>query len=221
MIPGFTMPRQLIRDGLVGWWPLDEGTGTTANDRSGKGNHGTIYNGSWLSTHSGPGLSFNGLATGGTQVIVPTSADFDLAENSDLAVVMDILPNTIGDYYLVFIGTTGTFVNYCTYMNAGGIAGFGSQSGGTNRTCSGFDVAWHTLIFNNVGANVYIFLDSIQQGVALTNNNSGRASNSVLRMGGDKNSGSTYMYAGVMKNVRIYNRALSNSEVGAIFRREG
>ena len=34
-------------EGLVGWWPLNEGTGTTAVDHSGNGRHGTIHNPAW------------------------------------------------------------------------------------------------------------------------------------------------------------------------------
>jgi len=35
---------------LVGWWKLDETSGTTANDATGNGNHGTLFNGpQWVS----------------------------------------------------------------------------------------------------------------------------------------------------------------------------
>lgn len=33
--------------GLVGYWPLDDGEGEQASDRTKNGNHGTIYNGGW------------------------------------------------------------------------------------------------------------------------------------------------------------------------------
>jgi len=36
--------------GLVGWWKFDEGTGVTAYDASGEGNHGTLTNGPTWST---------------------------------------------------------------------------------------------------------------------------------------------------------------------------
>ncbi|MCL5006790.1 MAG: LamG domain-containing protein, partial [Patescibacteria group bacterium] len=40
--------------GLVGYWPLNEGSGTTAYDESGWGNEGTIYNSPlWISGISG------------------------------------------------------------------------------------------------------------------------------------------------------------------------
>jgi len=36
-----------IRNGLVLWLPFEEGTGLTAYDKSGQGNHGTIYGATW------------------------------------------------------------------------------------------------------------------------------------------------------------------------------
>ena len=39
-----------VTDGLVGYWPLDEGAGDTAYDMSGMGHDGTLYNGvTWIS----------------------------------------------------------------------------------------------------------------------------------------------------------------------------
>ena len=35
-------------DGLVGYWPMDEGSGTIAHDISGSGNNGTINGASWV-----------------------------------------------------------------------------------------------------------------------------------------------------------------------------
>ncbi len=34
-------------DGLVGYWPLDEGEGEVAHDRTANANHGTIYSAAW------------------------------------------------------------------------------------------------------------------------------------------------------------------------------
>ena len=44
--PNRTKETPLSRDvGLVGYWKLDEGTGTTAYDSSGYGNNGTLTGG--------------------------------------------------------------------------------------------------------------------------------------------------------------------------------
>jgi regulation of enolase protein 1 (concanavalin A-like superfamily) len=52
-----------IKNGLVGFYPLNEGTGTIAHDLSGKGHDGTLYNGlTWLS----PGYQGSGVSSDGT-----------------------------------------------------------------------------------------------------------------------------------------------------------
>jgi prepilin-type N-terminal cleavage/methylation domain-containing protein len=55
--------------GLVGYWPFDEGSGTTAKDYSGNGNNGTLCNGTtcgvqgptWAIGKVGGALSFDGV----------------------------------------------------------------------------------------------------------------------------------------------------------------
>ncbi|MGE5294567.1 MAG: LamG-like jellyroll fold domain-containing protein [Solirubrobacterales bacterium] len=53
-----------IKNGLVGYYPLDEGAGDVAHDMSGSGHDGTLYNGvTWLSpAYQGNGVSSDGTA---------------------------------------------------------------------------------------------------------------------------------------------------------------
>jgi len=37
-----------VKNGLVGWWRFEEGTGLTAHDKSGNGNDGTINGATWV-----------------------------------------------------------------------------------------------------------------------------------------------------------------------------
>src|SRR4030042_5644689 len=47
---------------LVGWWRLDEGSGTTATDFSGKGNNGTLQGDTaWVNGYLGKALKFDGV----------------------------------------------------------------------------------------------------------------------------------------------------------------
>jgi hypothetical protein len=51
-----------LEPGLVGYWKLDEGIGTTAYDSSGNGNDGTLVNGpTWVDGRFGKALSFDGV----------------------------------------------------------------------------------------------------------------------------------------------------------------
>ncbi|MCH7558844.1 MAG: discoidin domain-containing protein [Planctomycetes bacterium] len=47
---------------LVGWWRFDEGSGTIVKDSSGNGNDGTITNATWETGKHGSALGFNGSA---------------------------------------------------------------------------------------------------------------------------------------------------------------
>jgi len=46
----FNNPNSPPANGLVLWLPLDEGSGSVVNDKSGNGNNGTIYGATWVSS---------------------------------------------------------------------------------------------------------------------------------------------------------------------------
>lgn len=49
-----------VKDGLVGYWPMDEGDGDTIADTSGNGNDGTAQDTVWVTGKYGEALEFNG-----------------------------------------------------------------------------------------------------------------------------------------------------------------
>jgi hypothetical protein len=56
-----------ITDGLLGYWPMDENSGTAAFDNSGRGNHGVLLNGpAWTTGKVGNALDFHG---GGNEMV--------------------------------------------------------------------------------------------------------------------------------------------------------
>ena len=67
--------------GLVGYWPLNEGSGSTVLDASGNGNAGQVSGATWATGRLGRGLSFNGSSSTvnlGKPVVV-TSRSFTVA----------------------------------------------------------------------------------------------------------------------------------------------
>lgn len=61
LITGSMGVRAGIEDGLVGYWAFNEGSGGTAWDSSGNGNHGTIHGASYVEGVDGGALSFDGV----------------------------------------------------------------------------------------------------------------------------------------------------------------
>ena len=48
-------------ESLLGWWPLNDGSGLTAMDLSGQGHNGSLTNGPvWTTGYYGGGLQFDG-----------------------------------------------------------------------------------------------------------------------------------------------------------------
>ena len=68
-----------LSDGLVGYWKMDEGVGTSITDSSGNNNVGTLINVGWISGKFGIGTSFNGSNTYTTlPTIIGSSTSFSV-----------------------------------------------------------------------------------------------------------------------------------------------
>ena len=76
----FDNPQSPVTNGLVMWLNFDEGVGSTAYDKSGNGNHGTIYNAIWVSEQGqvAPLLNVNLTASQITLNINITAQDIDI-----------------------------------------------------------------------------------------------------------------------------------------------
>jgi len=70
-------------DGLVAYWPFDEGVGTSTADTSGNGNNGILSNGSsWVAGKVGNALNFNSVS-----LTVPNSASLQITGSSTFVFV--------------------------------------------------------------------------------------------------------------------------------------
>ncbi|MHC4504034.1 MAG: protein kinase domain-containing protein, partial [Planctomycetota bacterium] len=93
-----------LRVGLVGHWTFDEGTGTTARDSSGKGNHGTVMGGAkWAKGKVGGALEFDGRDD---FVLIPNESSFDITRSITVAVWIKIASFTKGWQAIVTKGDT-------------------------------------------------------------------------------------------------------------------
>jgi len=198
---------------LVLYLSFEEGTGTKTKDLSGWGNHGTLVNGpTWTNGRVGKCLSFDGSddRVDCGQNALPTG-------NSPFTQEAWIKPNTMG--------STGSNPNIIYWGNstnnqANGL-GLTSESGtpkilhwffanDNSWTVPSLVGAWHHVVVTYNGTSLTAYLDGVSLGsqnpsstpaVALTNAVIGFYSSSV------------YAFNGLIDEVRVYNRALSASEV--------
>lgn len=202
--------------GLVGYWNLDEPSGAIANDSSGNGNHGALVNSpvraSGASCKLGGCLQFT---SGSRRVDIPYSASVNTTTGFTVAFWYRATSNS-GSIAAKPLGT-GT-LNSWQLEFTGGSLSF-TSSGGSSQN---FDTiaapatgAWHFVVASWSGTSKKLYLDgTLRLTVARTISFDARG----LVIGGDYNSGSFVLpFLGFIDEVRLYNRALTDSEVTQLF----
>lgn len=149
-----------VTDGLVGWWKLDEGSGTTANDSSGQGNTGTLTNGpTWTSGKRDGSINFDG---NNDYITVP---DTSILEMSFPFSVSAWINTTTVNNTVILEKDSNSGYSFQTFsgVNAGKVLlNVGGTGAGDRITSSTLglnnDGLWHHVVFvvTSVSGAVYI-----------------------------------------------------------------
>jgi len=198
--------------GLVGAWSFNAGSGTTAADASGRGNHGTLNGATWTqSGQLGSALLFDGV---NDRVDIPDSPSLGLAAGMTLEAW--VRPTTTTGWRSVLVKERpGGWVYSLYSSDAGnrpssylrlksdvGLVGPAALPVGTwSHVATTYDGTTHRLYLN--GTQV------------ASVNRSGKIGTSPkpLRIGGNSVFGE--WFSGAIDEVRIYNRALTAAEISA------
>jgi hypothetical protein len=203
--------------GLVGYWTFDEGNGTTTKDLSGYGNDGTLVNGpTWVTGKIGSALSLDG---SNDYVNIPSKIF-----SFPMTIVLLVKPQSWKDSHYIYASEgvgDGWGVENETNVSQGYQAynlGFFSKTEGLEhiRRNSGFiDLKWNHFVI--VLDNVYrAYIDGILQDT-YTIRGTPNFSNYELRTYIGRPSQNMRFYNGLIDEVRIYNRALSDAEIKALY----
>jgi hypothetical protein len=222
--------------GIVGCWKLDETSGTTAADSSGKGNNGTLVNmtppGCWVTGQIGNALSFDG-----TDDYVDLGTDSSLNFGSSEPFTVSAWVKTTESYGMIVSfrsSTDGGPVIDLAVGYDGGVDSSGRvmilvrQNGGSSyaRVTGGIvnDGLWHHVAaVRGSGSTIELFLDGVSQGTnsgaesggAITTNL--RAIGSERRWVNDSYGTADQRYlAGTIDDVRVYDRALGAAEIATL-----
>ncbi|MDQ2903302.1 MAG: DUF5127 domain-containing protein [Chloroflexota bacterium] len=215
-----------ITSGLVGYWKLDEGSGTNAADSSGNGNNGTLSGGpAWTTGKIGTALSFNG----GTGVDIHRSV---LNTSGSYSVAAWVQLTNIGNWSTA-VSQDGTTISgfFLQYTNPGAGADGGKfafsvvsadSTGGTSvRATSAFTPLanrWYHLVgIHDAGSNqIKLYVNGTlvaTRSVVPAWNATGETVIGHAKWGG----GSVDFWPGLIDDVRVYNRVLSDQDVRDIY----
>jgi hypothetical protein len=197
--------------GLVASYNFNAGTGTTLADSSGNANTGTITGATWSTAgKNGNALSFNGTSN---YVQVPDSASLDLTTGMTLEAWLR--PSALGTAWrtVLFKTQTGGMV-YSLYANQDTTRPIGQVNiaGETNAVGSAALAlnAWSHLAATFDGSALRLYVNgSLVSTTVITG--SIPTSTGVLRMGGNSIWGE--WFAGLIDDVRIYNKALTQAQI--------
>jgi hypothetical protein len=214
---------------LVGWWRLDDGTGSVAVDLSASGNDGTIVN-----------AAAGGLGTGGSVWVNDPERGMVLSFNGDNSTGAYVTTNLIIPPMTMENGFTwalwvkqqgdGTGVNEIV---------LGNREGGTQSplqfikfTPTRFEYynTDHagTIDYDDLPAGVWAHLAIVKDGSTLTHYRNGEFSaRSTITATNDENPfvmggmASGERWSGSMSDVRVYNKALTEAELLAVMKGVG
>jgi len=228
--PEINIPIQ--QPGLVGYWKFDETDSSTVMDYSGNGNHGTIYKTLFAAGKIDHGVRFNGEDS---YVKIDYAPSLDLGDTFTVALWFKSEPSSYGimvskgayctDPRAWAFGISTELTLPCPKMSLAVIAGHGSRcenmysTAGVTIQSVKFSDSWHHLVLKCQGTKLSYYKDGQcvgredliqppchnQQGIVLGHHwclNEHYPQTSL---------------EGVVDEVRLYNRALSEKEILNIY----
>jgi hypothetical protein len=192
--------------GLVGWWRFDEGTGSLAEDSSGNGNDGTVHGASWIGGKYGNASSFDGIndyievASLPDMTTITIEAWINKADMDSVGSHIIICENPVNQRW-IFLVQSGVLI-----LRGGAL---GSD---LTYTMPNTDGVWYYVAGVIDGVDGYLYVNGllVNSGtVAAIGTGTGAVNIGRYSTGG--------FWDGFIDEVRVYNRARSETEIQESF----
>ncbi|HEV8725280.1 MAG TPA: LamG-like jellyroll fold domain-containing protein [Candidatus Binatia bacterium] len=206
-----------VGQGLVAHWTFDEGSGTTASDASGNGNTATLINGPvWSAGKVGSALYFDGIDD---NLVVANSSSLNLSGSFTLSAWVNPA-SAFTDFRSILVKN----YTYYLYASVAGYCGSGNPLGGfavsvDNTVCQASPLpanTWIHIALTYDGSTLTLY----RNGVAVANAAAAGAlslTTETLQIGASQYG---EYFQGLIDEVRIYNRALTATEIQAFYPQE-
>jgi hypothetical protein len=214
-------------NGLVGYWPLNEGSGTIAIDQSGNNNNGT-----WSGKPSSPNSTYYGAGKIGNYAgwfdgtdnyinvpsqssLMPTGA-FTVSAWIKASYATTTYFGLVTKYAASGCGTGSCGYDLGSYSNH--LATFNVRSGSNGNSSDAYSSgvidngAWHFVAGVFTGSQVLTYSDGVA-GTSVSWSYPSASSSAPFNIG----SRAGRSFGGLIDDARIYNRALSQAEIQAIY----
>ena len=197
---------------LVAAYSFNEGSGSVVGDASGTGNTGTLSLASWAAVGKfGGALSFNGTSS---SVLIPEAASLDLTTGMTLEAWVNPISST-GWRTVILKESPVTGLAYGLYASGDTNQPLGYVNlAGTDRFATASPAiplnAWTHVAVTYDGAVIRLYVNGVARATT-TAAGALPATTSPLRIGGNASWGE--YFNGMIDEVRVYNRALSVTEI--------
>src|SRR5438309_1859832 len=203
-----SFPATAQTPGLVAVYAFNEGAGTTVTDVSGNNNTGTIGTATWSSAGKfGNALVFNGT---NALVTIPNAASLQLTTGMTLEAWVNLATVTARWRDLIYEGGDSYYLE-ATSTNAS-LPGAGATLGNAFGTAALAANTWTHLATTFDGATLRLYVNGVQASSRAVTGTLPTSTN-PLQIGGDSLFGK--FFRGMIDEVRIYNRALTQAEIQA------
>ena len=213
---------------LVGWWPLNEGSGTVAYDASGKGNNGTVSGAVWTNGKSGYGLNFpDPYCCSSKSVVIGTKSILNFNATQSFSISAWFAPGSntaASDGSIIFGYTWGGATAPAGWFISVGNSGtrfYGRIGDGVSQVepnVAGISVGpWYfgSMVIDRVAKTMTLYLNGSVVGGPYSISSIGDSTSiKNLKIGSNDNYNN---FNGNIDDARVYNRALSTSEIQAIY----
>jgi hypothetical protein len=203
---------------LIGYWSVDEGTGTVAQDSAG-GHPGTLRNGpTWTAGHIGQAVRFDGaddyvdlgnVDISGSALTIAAWIRPDSFATDDARIVSKAMGSAEQDHYFMLSTVSSGGIKLRFRLKAGSSTSTLVASSGT---LTAGQWAHAAAVYN--GSAMILYLNGVE--VGRVNKTGALATSATTPVAIGRNPQAYGGFGGAIDDVRLYQRALSASDIGAL-----
>lgn len=211
----------VVSNGLIGYWSFNDGSGSIARDFSGNNHNATLSGASlplWINGRIGTGLKFNG---SNTSMLISNNSYFGIGNSIKFSITLWFNAASINSYDNLFscgpcdnvVGTNnsiilGLYSTTAMYVDSWGVYYTPTATIPLNT--------WHFVVLTGNGTTWVLYLNGTildQRSMNPTCTNT----SAFTRIGMCNDATYPRHFNGLIDGVRVYNRALNQSEITALY----